>query len=109
MESAFSFSDTIIIQEFIPGDEYRILVIGDQVALGMRRVPAHVVGDGIQTIEELICQENKNPLRAPGYGIDLSHIPMNENTITYLQRHGLTLSSIPQNGEKIQLTSVSNL
>jgi D-alanine-D-alanine ligase-like ATP-grasp enzyme len=63
IDHAFSFADTIIIQKFIPGDEQRILVIGDKVVYGIKRVPAHIIGDGKHTIEELITIENQNPLR----------------------------------------------
>lgn len=109
IDHAFSFADTIIIQKFIPGDEQRILVIGDKVVYGIKRVPAHIIGDGKHTIEELITIENQNPLRWNGYEKVLSHIPINEATTTYLANYGLSLSSIPQNGMTIQLTSVSNI
>jgi len=109
MDLAFSFADTIIIQKFIEGDEHRILVIGDEVVLWYRRTPASVYGDGKHTIKQLITIENKNPLRGKWYKSPLSYILVNKDMEKFLSLKGLSLSSIPNKWERIQLISVSNV
>lgn len=109
IDLAFSFSDRIIIQQHIKGDEHRILVIGDEVVLGYKRTPASVLGNGRHTIEELIAIENKKPLRWEGYTTPLSYIVVNKHLESFIAQKWLSLSYIPGIWETVQLISVSNV
>ena len=61
---AFAEDDEIIIiEEFLPGTEYRFFVIDHQVKAVLLRIPANVIGDGERSIEELVAEKNDNPLR----------------------------------------------
>ncbi|MGV2644572.1 bifunctional glutamate--cysteine ligase GshA/glutathione synthetase GshB, partial [Clostridium perfringens] len=66
-EIAFTHDQTVLLEEFMTGKEYRFLVMGDQVVGVLHRVPANVVGDGIHTIVQLVHEKNKDPLRGKGY------------------------------------------
>ena len=66
LDFAFSKDNTVLIEEFIKGKEFRFLVIGDKVSGILHRVPANVKGDGKHTIEELIEIKNKDSLRGKG-------------------------------------------
>jgi cyanophycin synthetase len=59
------YSRRIIVEKFITGF-FRILVIDNKLVAAAKRVPAHVIGNGQNSIEELIATENLDPRR--GYG-----------------------------------------
>lgn len=57
----------MLVESYIPGSDYRMLVVNDQSVAIARRIPAHVLGDGVHTIEELVEQVNRDPLRGVGH------------------------------------------
>ena len=65
-EIAFASDNTVLVEEFIKGKEYRFLVIGDKVPGILHRVPANVIGNGKSTIKELVEEKNKSSLRGKG-------------------------------------------
>lgn len=73
---AKQYSQNIILQEFVAGDDYRLLFIGGKFVAAAIREPASVVGNGIDTIEELILKENKNPDRGVNYQTKLNIIDL---------------------------------
>ena len=62
-QAALQESDSIIVEKFAPGNDYRILVVNGKVVAASRREPAQVMGDGQQTIQELVDRENGDPRR----------------------------------------------
>jgi glutamate--cysteine ligase len=59
IEKAFAYDNTVLIEEFIPGREYRFLVIGEKVVAVLHRVAANVVGDGVHKISDLVRKKIK--------------------------------------------------
>lgn len=100
---------SVMIEEFIAGKEYRFLVIGDEVAAILHRVPANVVGDGVSTIEELVKEKNKNPLRGKGYVTPLEKINLGTVEKEHLAFQGKDEHYVPNNGETIFLRENSNI
>ncbi|QSF47428.1 bifunctional glutamate--cysteine ligase GshA/glutathione synthetase GshB [Paenibacillus tianjinensis] len=109
VEMAFAHDRTILLEEFISGKEYRFLVMGDEVVGILHRVPANVVGDGIQTIEQLVSQKNKDPLRGRGYRTSLERIQLGEAEKLFLRNQSLNTFDIPRPGEIIYLRENSNI
>ncbi len=110
IEDCLKFSDNIILQEHIYGYEHRILVIWNDVIYGARRINAHVVGDGNNTIEKLIKKENKNQLRWDGYDKPMSFINIDKKLINHINKYyNYNINSIPKKWEKIILRWVSNV
>lgn len=97
-----------LIQEMCAGIDHRILVVGNRVVAAAYRKSAAIIGDGRQTIGELIAAENKNPLRGQGHTKPLTFLDV-EAAAVYLQGQGKSLESVPVAGESIQLASVANL
>jgi D-alanine-D-alanine ligase-like ATP-grasp enzyme len=60
---AKEISPRVVVEEELPGFVFRITLVGGAIAGVMRREPPHVLGDGKHTLQELITEENKNPLR----------------------------------------------
>jgi len=109
VEQAFSHDVSVLIEEFIPGKEYRFLVIGDEVSAILHRVPANVTGDGIHSIRELVEDKNKDPLRGTGYVTPLEKIKLGEIEKDYLGFQGKDFSFIPNKNETIYLRENSNI
>jgi D-alanine-D-alanine ligase-like ATP-grasp enzyme len=85
LNTSFEKYDTMIIQEQISGDEFRILVLFSEVIICINRVPATIVGNGKDTIEQRIKEENRNnPLRGEEYDAPLAYIPIDEEMKSYI-------------------------
>ena len=109
LEIAFNHDQSVIVEQFQRGNEYRFLVIDDEVVGVLQRIPANVTGDGIHTIEQLIQQKNEHPIRGVNYNRPLEKIKIDASLHLYLEAQQLTLTSIPKLGEKIQLRENSNI
>ncbi|WP_078594229.1 acylphosphatase [Evansella clarkii] len=99
--------EEIIAEQYIPGKDYRIYVVNDQVVGAINRIPAHVTGDGTSPIENLI--RNKNEDRAQNPRLVSCLISVNKELEDFLSKSGYTVDSIPPEGERIYLTEKSNI
>ncbi|MBY3622919.1 bifunctional glutamate--cysteine ligase GshA/glutathione synthetase GshB [Acinetobacter sp. CUI P1] len=106
---AFEHDRTVLLEEFMTGKEYRFLVMGDEVVGVLHRVPANVLGDGVHTIEELVHEKNKDPLRGRGYKTPLEQIQIGEAEEIFLKNHAQAWSDIPPLNEVIYLRENSNI
>lgn len=106
---AKEYEDTILVEKYIKGSYYRILVVGDQVVAASHRISAHVIGDGISTISELIIKENSSPLRGDGHEKPLTKINIDKVAEQYLKKQNLTLDYVPNEGEIVYLRENDNL
>lgn len=106
---AQKYSTKVIVEKYITGYDFRILVINHKMVAAARRVPANVVGDGILTIQELIDQENLDPRRGYGHENVLTEIAVDKDTNELLDKLGYSIDTIPQKGEIVYLKSTANL
>ncbi len=104
-----SKSGAIIVEKFIKGDDYRLLVINNKLVAGAIRTPAHVIGDGKSTVQELIDKVNSDPRRGYGHENVLTQITVNELTKTIIKDAGYTLDSVIPEGERLILKDTANL
>jgi cyanophycin synthetase len=104
-----SRSGVIIVEKFITGDDYRLLVINNQLVAAAIRTPAHVVGNGNSTIQELIDEVNSDPRRGYGHEKVLTQITTNELTKTLIKDAGYTLYSVLPEDERLILKDTANL
>ncbi len=102
-------SSDILVEEHIKGHDYRFLVVDNKVVAVAKRIPAHVVGDGKSTVEELIEEVNKDPRRANGHVSSLTRIEISDVERSYLKRHGSGLNKVPKEGETVYLRGGANL
>lgn len=108
-EIAFKHDNTVLIEEFIIGKEYRFLVIDDKVVGILHRVPANVLGNGIQSITELVETKNQDPLRGYHYVTPLEKINLDENAELFLRQQDKDFNYIPAKNEIIYLRENSNI
>lgn len=109
VESALAADDTILVEELIPGREFRFLVIGDAVRAILHRVPARVLGDGRHSIAELIAEKNEDPLRGKGYRSPLEKLRTGPEEAAHLRLAGLDFASVPEAGREVELRPNSNI
>ena len=108
-EIAFKYDNTVLVEEFISGKEYRFLVIGDKVVGILHRVPANVVGNGEKSIRQLVEIKNQSPLRGKGYKTPLEKINLDESAALFLKHRGLDFDYIPKKDETVYLRENSNI
>jgi cyanophycin synthetase len=108
-EYAQKYSRRVIIERFISGYDFRVLVIDNKLVAAALRVPANVKGDGSSTVQQLIDQENLDPRRGYGHENVLTEITVDRDTMDLLDKKGYTLDTIVPNGEVLYLKSTANL
>lgn len=108
-ELAQQISSRVIVERFITGYDFRVLVVNHKMVAAARRMPANVVGDGERTISQLIDIENKDPRRGYGHENMLTEIVVDSSTLDLLEKNGFHLESVPQKGEIVFLKSTANL
>jgi cyanophycin synthetase len=106
---AQKYSRKVIVEKFITGFDFRVLVINNQVIAAAQRVPAHVIGDGVSSIEQLVAKENLDPRRGYGHENVLTEILIDRDSLDLLEKRGYTLETIPKKGDTIYLKSTANL
>lgn len=106
---ALAESPEVIVEEYIAGGDYRLLVVGDKMVAAARREPAQVVGDGVRSVGELIARENENPLRGEYHALPLSKIPVDAVSLGVLAEQGMTLDSVPDAGRVARIRRNANL
>ena len=106
---AKEYSKRIIVEKFITGFDFRILVIDNKLVAAAKRVPAHVIGNGTDTIQQLIETTNLDPRRGYGHENVLTQIDVDRDTEDLLEKLGYTLETIPKIGEIVFLKSTANL
>src|SRR5215203_6066806 len=99
----------VILERFLTGKDYRILVVNNQIVAVAERVPAHVIGDGTHTVTELIDITNADSRRGVGHEKILTRIPVNAQTLETLSRQGLDLEAVPETGRHVQLQQTGNM
>lgn len=109
LDIAFKNSQEVLLEEYIPGDDYRFLVIGNVVQAVSKRIPAYVVGDGVRTIRDLVIEKSRDPRRGPDHKRPLSFIGMGAEEALHLETMGMSFMTIPAKGEKVTLRQNSNV
>lgn len=107
--NAFRLDTTVLIEEYIPGREYRFLIIGEEVVGVLYREPANVVGDGIHTVRELVDEKNLDQNRGSGYRKPLERIRLDKHELDFLAFQGRTETYIPEDGKRVYLRENSNI
>ena len=108
-EHAKKYSRKIIVEKFISGFDFRILVINHRFIAAALREPAHVIGDGVSTIEQLIALENQDERRGYGHENVLTEISIDRETHDELSKLNYTLETILEKGKKCHLKGTANL
>lgn len=109
LEIAFAEDTAVLVEEFIPGTEYRFFILDGRCEAVLLRVAANVVGDGKHTIRELVAQKNANPLRGRDHRSPLEIIELGEIEQLMLTQQGYAPDDILPEGKKVNLRRNSNI
>ncbi len=108
-EAAEEISSEVIVERYIPGHDFRLLVVGGALVAASRRDPPQVTGDGQQTIRQLVEQVNADPLRGDGHATSLTKIRFDDIALATLKKQGFDADSVPPAGTLIFLRNNANL
>lgn len=102
-------SRLVIVEQYLTGQDFRILVINGEVVAATERVPGHIAGDGTHTIKELIDLVNSDPRRGVGHEKVLTRIDIDEQAKRLIRAAGHTLETVLPQGEIFYLRRTGNL
>jgi cyanophycin synthetase len=106
---AIEFRDDIMVEKFLPGHDWRMLVIGDKLIAAARRDPPLVTGDGTHTVRELVDIVNSDPRRSDGHATSLTKIRFDEIALARLAEQGYSAETVPGRGVRVILRNNANL
>ncbi|MFT4242993.1 MAG: cyanophycin synthetase [Acidovorax sp.] len=112
LEEAFRTASeygTVMVERFLPGHDFRLLVVGDQLVAAARREPPQVLGDGQRTVRELVDIVNQDPRRGEGHATSLTKIRLDDIAVARLALQNLTPDSVPDKGQRVILRNNANL
>lgn len=109
VEIAFKHDNTLLIESFVSGREYRIFLINHEVVGILHRVPANVCGDGELSIKSLVEEKNNDSLRGVGYRKPLEKIVMGEDESLFLEMQGMDFTTVPAENQIVYLRENSNI
>jgi cyanophycin synthetase len=107
--AAHEISPNVMVEQYLPGQDYRLLVIGNRLIAAARREPPYVIGNGEHTIFELVEEVNSDPRRSDGHATSLSKISLDEIALATLSHQGFDSQSIPRKGARVLLRNNANL
>lgn len=107
--AACEHGSEVMIEQFIPGLDFRLLVVGGKLVAAARRDPPSLIGDGVHTIRELVDDVNRDPRRGEGHATALTRIRLDEVACARLSSLGLTPDSVPAPGVRVVLRHNANL
>lgn len=107
--AAAEVSDDVLVERFLPGHDYRVLVVGNKLVAAARRDPPQVIGDGVHTVRELVELVNGDPRRGEGHATSLTKIRFDDIALARLTLQNLGAESVPAKGQRIVLRNNANL
>lgn len=107
--AACEFRDDILVERYLPGNDFRLLVVGNKLVAAARRDPPQVVGDGTHSVRELVEQVNKDPRRGSGHATSLTKIRFDDIALASLAKQGYDADSVPAKGARVVLRNNANL
>ncbi|MBX3621746.1 MAG: cyanophycin synthetase [Rhizobacter sp.] len=99
----------VMVEKYLAGSDYRLLVVGDRLVAAARREPPVVLGDGELSVAELVAKVNADPRRGDGHATSLTKIRIDDIAIALLAQQGLTPDSVPARGQRVVLRNNANL
>jgi len=99
----------VVVESQIVGRDYRCLIIGGRMHAVAERVPAHVVGDGVHTVAELVETTNADPRRGVGHEKVLTRIEVDDAAVDLVGQQGFAMDDVPPAGKLVKLALTGNM
>jgi cyanophycin synthetase len=105
VEAAFDIASRegsgVLVERFISGRQYRVLVVADQAVAASGGEAEQVLADGVHTVEQLVAQANQDPKRGEDSALPLTPLILDEISIELLHHQDLEKTSIPAAGRAV--------
>ncbi|WP_333709484.1 cyanophycin synthetase [Tepidimonas ignava] len=108
-EAAARYGTEVMVERYLPGIDFRLLVVGNRLVAAARRDPPLVIGDGVHTVRELVERVNADPRRGDGHATPLTRIRLDAIALERLAQQGLTPDDVPALGQRVVLRNNANL
>jgi cyanophycin synthetase len=108
-EVAAEICSEVIVERYLPGHDFRLLVVGNHLVAAARRDPPQVIGDGVRTIRQLVDHVNSDPLRGEGHATSLTKIRFDAIALATLAKQNYAADSVPPQGTRVVLRNNANL
>ena len=99
----------VLVEKFVTGFDHRMLVVNNELVAVAKRVPGHLVGDGKQTITQLIDEVNSDPRRGIGHEKVLTNLELDSQALRLMKEAGVTQDTVLPKDETLYLRSTANL
>ena len=103
------YSDKVLLEQFVEGRDYRLIVLHGRLVWALERVPGGVVGDGKTSVRNLVAALNADPRRAKGKKAVLSQLDFDQEAMELLAEQGLDGDAVPTAGRHIRLRGAANV
>ncbi|MGV8934640.1 MAG: cyanophycin synthetase [Gallionellaceae bacterium] len=107
--AAAAVSESVMVERYMPGHDYRLLVVNNKLVAAARRDPPQVIGDGIHTVSELVAAVNSDPRRGEGHATALTKIRLDKIALARLEIQGFSIDSVPPKGSRVIMRNNANL
>jgi len=101
--------DHVMVERYLSGNDFRLLVVGRRLVAAARRDPPQVIGDGVHTVQELVDLVNRDPRRGEGHATSLTRIRFDDIALARLASQGYSADSVPPRGQRVILRDNANL
>jgi len=108
-DAARALSDTILVEKFVPGNDYRIQVVCGEVQGIIERIPGGITGNGNDSIRTLVDQQNHERKTATDDRRYLHPITCDEEAADQLSTQHLTWDAVPAPGRFVRLRGAANV
>ena len=108
-DEARRYTSKVVLEKFLRGRDFRVLVVSNDVVAVAERVPAHVTGNGTDTMRTLVDTLNADPRRGVGHEKVLTQVKIDTQTLHLLEEQGLDMDAIPADGQRVLLKSTANI
>jgi cyanophycin synthetase len=102
-------SSAVVVERFVPGADYRLLIVGGRMVAAARRRPPMVIGDGASTVRQLVDRVNEDPRRCGDHAGSLSPIEIDAVALAVLAEQGLDPQGVPEPERAVFLRNNANL
>jgi cyanophycin synthetase len=99
----------VVVESFVTGNDYRVLVVGGRMVAVAERVPARVEGDAKHTVRQLVEITNRDPRRGIGHEKVLTKIKIDEAAEELVKKQGHGLDDVVPKGEFVKLAATGNM
>jgi cyanophycin synthetase len=108
-QKAKEYGKYCIVEKMLVGSDFRALCVNKKLIAVAERTPAHVVGDGRQSIQQLIDEVNRDSRRGYGHENVLTQIAVDGQTERLIKAKDYTLETVLPEGERLDLKTTANI